>query len=559
VLLGIAVVIVVDAAPPSVSSNTVPGIHYVGSAICRTCHPAEYRSFRQSKMGRSFFRPDQSATDLVGPGVTIYNQALDRYFRTYTDNGAVYQSEYQLDSQGHDVFRVSHRLTYVVGTGENGYSFLVENSGALCEAPLSWYAKPHKWDFSPGYDHTDFGFSRPVDPACLSCHASRLVNSLASSGYTTADDLAVTCENCHGPGQLHVEDHSKGSGTPNQTGAIINPSRLTQPLSNDICVSCHENGSIRVLKPGRHWSDFRPGLPLDLTFSIFAITQNNDVQQQSPLLGHYSGLIRSRCYRESNGEMRCISCHDPHPRNNTGRSVAGSSGCLTCHTARSCSRGGQGQATGQSCAGCHMAKLPVTTISHAVLTSHTIRRPPFVPDQTETKQSASWLIQVNTPGEHAKADRVTLFKAYYELIREHPELGDAYRDLFRQLSADDRESSVVLSATAMALRQQADSHSTVQARDQLSRAIDQGSTYPTDYVSLAELLDNAGDLQAAVSTLRRGILNNPFFPGLYAALASLYARNRQYEPAAVVVESYLQRFPQDSAIRDGLKRLRSTE
>ena len=65
-------------------------------------------------------------------------------------------------------------------------------------------------------------------------------------------ELSVGCENCHGPGMLHVEQRHKaapleGSSDP----SIVNPAKLSPRLANEVCMSCHEGGDDRVPQPGK--------------------------------------------------------------------------------------------------------------------------------------------------------------------------------------------------------------------------------------------------------------------------------------------------------------------
>src|SRR5258708_6516902 len=85
-------------------------------------------------------------------------------------------------------------------------------------------------------------------------------------------ELAIGCENGHGPGQQHVREMTQ-EGTVVRTGraSIVNPARLPPALADNICMFCHQTGDVRVLKPNKEYRDFRPGEPLDDTLSIFLV------------------------------------------------------------------------------------------------------------------------------------------------------------------------------------------------------------------------------------------------------------------------------------------------
>ncbi len=75
-------------------------------------------------------------------------------------------------------------------------------------------------------------------------------------------EIAIGCESCHGPGELHVKTSGKKSGT------IVNPAKLPARLAENICINCHQTGDTRVLQPGKTYQDFRPGQWLIDTVAI---------------------------------------------------------------------------------------------------------------------------------------------------------------------------------------------------------------------------------------------------------------------------------------------------
>ena len=89
-------------------------------------------------------------------------------------------------------------------------------------------------------------------------------------------ELAIGCENCHGPGQSHVAAAQMGS----PLGSITNPAKLSSWLADNICMSCHQTGDARVLQSGKIYRDFRPGTELDDTLSIFLVPFSSRVCAQ---------------------------------------------------------------------------------------------------------------------------------------------------------------------------------------------------------------------------------------------------------------------------------------
>ena len=227
---------------------------------------------------------DPSLADLPTPA-TVYDKDLGQYFEVLRKDGQWYQSQYALDNNGKELFRQTVKMQYAVGAGENGIGFVVERDGEhgrfLFEAPLSYYTQAHRWSFSPGYEIQNRGFTRPILAQCITCHSGQPKPVAGQVGLyqdPPFDELAVGCENCHGPGALHVAEHSSGQKA--TSPSMVNPAHLSGWLADNICMRCHQGKDVRVNAPGMQDQDFRPGMPLDKVVSIFKLPA--DAQPPAP-------------------------------------------------------------------------------------------------------------------------------------------------------------------------------------------------------------------------------------------------------------------------------------
>ncbi len=130
--------------------NAAPGVHYVGSNMCKGCHSAIYQQYSRTDMAHSTSLPG-SMLDKGWPAkpVEIFNQKVDRHYRVFAHDGKAYQSEYGLDQQDKEIFRHTEELAYVVGTGANGVTPIVRRDNYLFQAPVSYYTAKKAWDLSP--------------------------------------------------------------------------------------------------------------------------------------------------------------------------------------------------------------------------------------------------------------------------------------------------------------------------------------------------------------------------------------------------------------------------
>ena len=264
--------------------NAAPGVEFVGSKICAQCHQDVYEEFTKTDMGRSMRTTLPSDLEKVPQPVKVLAKELNRYFEVFRQNSDLYESEYQLDENGREVFRTTRKVEFIVGSGANGFTCIVQRGDYLFEAPLSFYTRANRWALSPGYEVRDYGFDRPIYEGCAVCHSGRARPVSGADGLylnPPFEELAIGCENCHGPGELHVRERTEGAPVPLQRDSeIVNPAKLTPFLTDNICMYCHQAGDVRMLQPGKSYLDFRPGTPLDDTLAIFMIPLKREAPPQ---------------------------------------------------------------------------------------------------------------------------------------------------------------------------------------------------------------------------------------------------------------------------------------
>jgi hypothetical protein len=544
---------------------------YVGSAACTRCHLAIANQFTHTSMGRSLTRitPDFLKT-LSIPG-SYYDPRSDHHFEVHAENSKLYQTEYQTAASGanagQDVFRNTHELEWIIGTGENGFGALLRRDGYLFQAPLSFYSKPAKWDLSPGYQNGDYGFNRIILPGCIYCHSGRprpVAGFVGKYDATPFTQTPVGCENCHGPGSAHVQAMRNGEDNPRgKDPTILNPAFLTSQLSDDLCMSCHQTGDARVLKPGKTYQDFRPGKPLDETLSIFQVPPTRENPPQDDHVEHYYSMTLSKCYRTSanrpgSKQMRCITCHDPHVEPTAAEAPAFyNSKCLSCHTSASCTapkETRQNTTPVDNCIACHMPKRDVVVISHSSITNHRIlARPgePF-PDAAfeQTTQAMPDLIHLNPAGERgskaATPSALTRLQAYALLKTAKPQFTASWRNTLSELETSNPENAIVQAALG---RRDLEDHKLPEAIDHLKHALRLDPVQPEVYVDLSEAEDQSGQIEAAIGDARKAVELDPFVAALQKTLVFRLISGKHYPEAQAAMEKYLQNFPEDDFMR----------
>lgn len=352
---------------------------YVGSAACAECHSEIAESYKSHPMSRSMARvPAQTPVELSDGERPRVGDGQNWYEVEFT-NGEMRHSQHLRDSQGQEIFAQVVPMQFVVGSGRTAKAYLHQRGDLLFMSPLNWYAQSGGWDFAPGYDIDDpRRFDRRVTDQCLSCHAGRIAplgRSLNRYQDVVFHEMAIGCENCHGPGTEHVTFHRTEQPTETKD-PIVNPIHLTADRRDSICYQCHLQGEARILRYGRSELDFRPGMLYSDIWTMLVTEGNPDDASGPHSVSQVQQMHESRCFQESNGELGCISCHDPHGSPNDFERTAFYRGrCLSCHQETNCSSPAADRALeDDSCIACHMPAKTTSNIAHVAQTDHRIPR-----------------------------------------------------------------------------------------------------------------------------------------------------------------------------------------
>jgi hypothetical protein len=507
--------------------------------------------------------------EITTSSASLSYERSNRRFEVYVRDGNLFQSESGIGSDGKESFRTAHPIEWIIGAGANGYGAILRTGDSLFQAPLSFYSQPKKWAPSPGYELADLGFNRPITPGCIFCHSGRPNPVPGTNGHfesTPFSELAIGCENCHGPGEAHLRAMS-GAGSPPKKGSarldanIVNPASLTPYLADNICMACHQTGDARVLKPGKSYKDFRPGHPLDDTLSILMVPPKPESPPTADHVEHYYSMSLSKCYRASQGRLSCITCHDPHEEPSREESPAYfRDKCFTCHTNQSCKLSIETRmqkTPANDCTGCHMPKRDIQVISHSSATNHRIVTKPDEPYPgitfRQTTVALPDLIHLNpAPGQgNVSPPLLTLLAAYGELVENKAEYIVPYLKVLGQLEQTQPNDPLVQAALG---RRDLKNGNFEAAAKHLRLALQSGSPVATTYADLADALAHIGQMGEALSLIEKAIDLDPFNPVTRKMLVVHLIDTKQYAKAHEALEQYLEIFPQDDFMRQMLAR-----
>jgi tetratricopeptide (TPR) repeat protein len=333
---------------------------YVGQARCAECHAGIEHAVLASGHARTY----QAGRDLAGlplpesPLMDPDNPQVSHAFKRV-------DGQVQLETRTPDkVLRAV--VDYALGSNDR-YTSLIghDEQGQVRTLRPSYYrsTKGSGWDRTKGHAvHPkradeflgELFASDDERQGCLVCHTTSARAARERKG-PEANDRAIGCERCHGPGGLHLA----AVAVKFSDSAIASPARALPREINQSCGECHSQHFLAMpaSRTAPDWTRF-PG----------------------------STLEWSRCYTESGGALSCVTCHDPH-RNAETAPAYYEAKCLSCHATSAPStkappaRPHQGEEAFRSpcpvnpsrdCLQCHMPKVRYDWL-HASFTDHYIR------------------------------------------------------------------------------------------------------------------------------------------------------------------------------------------
>ena len=323
---------------------------FVGDHACASCH--------QQKTASQIATPMAQAARLVQDATLL----RDHPALSATRSGYSYSLSKAGDGFSYSVSdrsaTVSGVISWAMGLGNKGQTYLYFKDGAYYESEMSYYAAISALDVTTGHEHKrpnnlDEALGDRLDAhateKCFGCHATGATT--VSGGFAPQNATpGVTCEACHGPGSAHVVLMQQLQGETAPTGdlRIFNPHSLVPVASVDFCGACHRTSS-----------------------DVF------ELHISGPVLARFQpyGLENSKCWGDGDARLTCMACHDPHQQL---EHEAGwyDQKCLACHPATKAAQKFRGPdacpVAKQNCVTCHMAKtnLPVM---HTAFTDHQIR------------------------------------------------------------------------------------------------------------------------------------------------------------------------------------------
>jgi predicted CXXCH cytochrome family protein len=326
---------------------------------CARCHQKIYDSYQSTPMARA----SGNATDGLLPG-EFTHAASGVHYRLFLRDGRAWLS-YDRPNQ---TLKGEQELSYFIGSGQRGRTYLFQKDGFWFESPVNWYGKQRVWDMNPkSIDAREMPLTLKVDAGCLHCHTSAVQKPVGANNHFGAQPFlygGVTCQSCHGDPAAHL-----ASGG---TAPILNPAKLSPSRRDSVCLQCHLEGETAVNAPGRSLATFLPGE--NLSDYVTHFVHAGELGPAGRATSQWEALLQSQCKIKSGDQLTCTTCHDPHSSPSPEQRVSYfRSRCLTCHGAPAFVS--QHHPNEPNCSGCHMPREKSGDVAHEQVTDHRIQRP----------------------------------------------------------------------------------------------------------------------------------------------------------------------------------------
>jgi hypothetical protein len=349
---------------------------YVSSDACRSCHPAEYASWKHSyhESMTQVVTPETMLADWDGVELDIQNRTYrleqdgDQYWVDMVDPQFSHSRRFgqRLIASENMTQRVRRRVVQSTGSHHQQiYWFSSGNGRELLLMPFTWLVPEKRWIPYDASLMRRKGIGQTTEEwnqICLPCHATagqpRPV-AFSDDLDTHVAELGISCESCHGPAEAHIEHYRnplqryQQYGSESDGSKIVNPANLGALASSQVCAQCHSHytlkGKREAVRAAKIGHSFRPGDDYDATRALHA--RPEDADSGTPFERYnedaitwpdgmirtagrdYHGLIETPCF--ASGEYSCLSCHSMHSYEDRSDQLKPgmrtNAACLQCH------------------------------------------------------------------------------------------------------------------------------------------------------------------------------------------------------------------------------------
>jgi len=337
-------------------SNALSTARFVGRSTCAQCHQPEHKLWLGSDHDRAMeLASDESVLGNFNDTSFTFHGVTTRFFRS--------GGKFMVNTEGPDGQLHDYEVKYTFGVRPLQQYMVEFPDGRVQVLRESWDTENKKWFFVTPPDVTDeriepgdplhwTGIAQNWNTTCADCHSTNVHKNYdprTNKYHTTFDEIDVSCEECHGPGSVHVDLARKWSPLwdRNVGYGLVSLKNKALDTQLETCAKCHA-------RRYQVHEDFRPGQPFLEHYepSLLAASLYHADGQILDEVYEYGSFLQSKMYAN---RVQCTDCHDPH---SLKLKFTGNQLCAQCHVPAKYDTPGHHHhpagSTGAQCVECHM-------------------------------------------------------------------------------------------------------------------------------------------------------------------------------------------------------------
>lgn len=314
-----------NAFPPNARDKA----KFVGTATCASCHQAEHSLWLGSDHERAMdLATEKSVLGDFNDTSFTRNGATTRFFRR--------DGKFFVNTEGPDGKYQDFEIKYTFGVRPLQQYMVEFPDGRVQVLRVSWDTEKKEWFEVTPPDVPDerleagdplhwTGVMQNWNTTCADCHSTNIHKNYdpkTNTYRTTFEEINVGCEECHGPGSVHVAlanswspfwDRNVGFGLARLKGK-------DSTTQIELCAKCHS-------RRFQVHEDFRAGEPLLDFYQPFTLNEtlyHADGQILDEVY-EYGSFLQSKMFAN---HVKCTDCHNPH---SLKLKFEGNRLCSQCH------------------------------------------------------------------------------------------------------------------------------------------------------------------------------------------------------------------------------------
>ncbi len=314
-----------DTVPLEIATNP----KFVGRETCAECHQAEYHGWLGSDHERAMdLATEKTVLGDFNDATFEYQGVTTRFFRR--------GGKYMVNTEGPDGAHHDYEVKYTFGVKPLQQYMVEFPDGRVQVLRESWDVKNKRWFYVtppdvvnerilPGDPLHWTGIGQNWNTTCADCHSTDIhknYNPEKNTYSTSWFEINVGCEECHGPGGVHIDlarrwspfwDRRIGYGIEG-----LNEKMLDTQL--ETCAKCHS-------RRYQVHEDFRAGNHLFDHYEP-VVLEEGLYQPDGQIFDEvyeYDSFRQSKMYAN---HVRCTDCHEPHTLQTK---FTGNALCTQCH------------------------------------------------------------------------------------------------------------------------------------------------------------------------------------------------------------------------------------